>query len=76
MTLVTASGLLGPQAEAGDLIHVMRRKREEALEEGIEFIDHATVSWLIIKRSKVTGDEVIALRKDRKVGRAQDADRL
>ncbi|MBU2963026.1 hypothetical protein KO516_19765 [Citreicella sp. C3M06] len=59
----TASGLPGPQAEAGDLIRAVRRKLEEALEEGIEIIDHATVSWLIMKGSKVTGVEVIALRK-------------
>ncbi|MCR8547389.1 FAD-dependent oxidoreductase [Salipiger sp. P9] len=63
VTLVTASGLPGPNTAPGDLINVVPRELEEALEEGVEIIDHATVGRLIMKGSKVTGVEVVSLRK-------------
>lgn len=64
VTLITASGLPGPDTEPGDLINVVPRELEEALEEGIEIIDHATVNRLIMRGSKVTGVEVVSLRKE------------
>ena len=64
VTLITASGLPGPDTAPDDLINVVPRELEEALEEGIEVIDHATVSRLIMKGSRVTGVEIIALKKE------------
>ncbi len=63
VTLITASGLPGPDTPPDDLINVVPRELEEALEEGIEVIDHATVSRLIMKGSKVTGVEIVSLKK-------------
>ncbi len=39
------------------------RELEEALEEGVEIIDHATVNRLIMKGSTVTGVEIVSLKK-------------
>jgi NADPH-dependent glutamate synthase beta subunit-like oxidoreductase len=64
VTLITASGLPGPDTAPDDLINVVPRELEEALEEGIEVIDHATISRLIMKGSKVTGVEIVALKKE------------
>ncbi|MCP5036370.1 MAG: FAD-dependent oxidoreductase [Rhodobacteraceae bacterium] len=64
VTLVTASGLPGPDTAADDLINVVPRELEEALEEGIQIVDHASISRLIMKGSKVTGVEVISLKKE------------
>ena len=64
VTLVTASGLPGPDTEPGDLINVVPRELEEALEEGVEVIPHATVNRLIMRGSTVTGAEVVSLRKE------------
>ena len=64
VTLVTASGLPGPNTAPDDLINVVPRELEEALEEGIKIIDHATVSRLIMKGSKVTGVEIVSLKKE------------
>lgn len=63
VTLITASGLPGPDTDPTDLIRVVPRELEEALEEGIEIIDHATVNRLIMCGSKVTGVEIVSLRK-------------
>ncbi|MDJ1008393.1 MAG: FAD-dependent oxidoreductase [Paracoccaceae bacterium] len=63
VTLVTASGLPGPGTEPADEINVVPRELEEALEEGIEIIDHATINRLIMKGSRVTGVEIMSLRK-------------
>ncbi len=63
VTLITASGLPGPDTPPDDLINVVPRELEEALEEGIEVIDHATISRLIMKGSRVTGVEIVALKK-------------
>ncbi|OIP83813.1 MAG: hypothetical protein AUK37_06680 [Rhodobacterales bacterium CG2_30_65_12] len=64
VTLITASGLPGPNTAPDDLINVVPRELEEAREEGIEIIDHATVSRLIMKGSRVTGVEIISLKKE------------
>ena len=63
VTLITASGLPGPDTAPGDVINVVPRELEEALEEGIEIIDHATINRLIMKGSRVTGVEIMSLRK-------------
>ena len=65
VTLVTASGLPGPDTEPDDLINVVPRELEEALEEGVEIIPHATVNRLIMRGSTVTGAEVASLKKER-----------
>lgn len=64
VTLITASALPGPNTARDDLINVVPRELEEALEEGIEVIEHATVSRLIMKGSRVTGVEIVSLRKE------------
>ena len=64
VTLITASGLPGPDTAPDDLINVVPRELEEAQEEGIEIIDHATVSRLIMKGSRVTGVEIVSLKKE------------
>jgi NADPH-dependent glutamate synthase beta subunit-like oxidoreductase len=61
--LVTASGLPGPETDPSDVLNVVPRELAEALEEGIEIIDHATLNGLIMKGSRVTGVEVMSLRK-------------
>ncbi len=61
--LVAASGLPGPDTEPDDVLNVVPRELEEALEEGIEIIEHATVNRLIMKGSRVTGVEIVSLRK-------------
>lgn len=64
VTLVTASSLPGPDTEPDDLINVVPRELEEALEEGVKIIPHATVNRLITRGSKVTGAEIVSLRKE------------
>lgn len=64
VTLITASGLPGPNTAPDDIINVVPRELEEALEEGIQIIDHATVSRLIMKGSRVTGVEIVSLKKE------------
>lgn len=63
VTLVTASALPGPNTDQSDLINVVPRELEEALEEGIEIIEHATINRLIMKGSKTTGVEIASLKK-------------
>ena len=63
VTLITASGLPGPDTDPGDVINVVPRELDEAIEEGIEIIAHATINRLIMKGSKVTGVEVVSLKK-------------
>jgi formate dehydrogenase (NADP+) beta subunit len=65
VTLITASGLPGPDTAPDDIINVVPRELEEAQEEGIAIIDHATVSRLIMKGSRVTGVEIVSLKKER-----------
>ncbi|WP_116130905.1 FAD-dependent oxidoreductase [Tropicimonas sp. IMCC34043] len=63
VTLITASALPGPDTDPADLINVVPRELEEALEEGIEIVEHATVKRLIMKGSRVTGVEIVSLKK-------------
>ena len=65
VTLVTASGLPGPETEPEDLINVVPRELDEALEEGVEIVPHATVNRLIMRGSNVIGAEVASLKKER-----------
>ena len=60
---MTASGLPGADTDPSDVLNVVPRELEEALEEGIEIIDHATIQRLIMKGSDVTGVEIVSLRK-------------
>ena len=64
VTLVTASGLPGPETDPDDLINVVPGELEEALEEGIEIIPHATINRLIMRGSKVVGAEVVSMKKE------------
>ena len=63
VTLVTASALPGPETDPADLINVVPRELDEAQEEGIEIIEHATINRLILRGSKTTGVEIASLRK-------------
>jgi len=63
VTLVTASALPGPGVDPSDLINVVPRELDEALEEGIEIIEHATINRLIMRGSKATGVEIASLKK-------------
>ncbi|MDJ1016361.1 MAG: FAD-dependent oxidoreductase [Paracoccaceae bacterium] len=63
VTLITASVLPGPDADPSDVINVVPRELEEALEEGVEVIEHATINRLIMKGSQVCGAEIQSLRK-------------
>jgi NADPH-dependent glutamate synthase beta subunit-like oxidoreductase len=63
VTLITASGLPGPGTDPSDVINVVPRELEEALEEGIDIRDHMTINRLILRGSRVTGVEVMSLRK-------------
>ena len=65
VTLVTASGLPGPNTEPDDVINVVPRELDESFEEGVEIIPHATVNRLIMRGSKVIGAEVASLKKER-----------
>ena len=61
--LVTASGLPGPDTDPSDILNVVPRELDEALEEGVEIIEHASLNRLIMKGSRVTGVEIMSLRK-------------
>lgn len=65
VTLVTASALPGPDTDPADLIKVVPRELDEAQEEGIEIIEHATINRLILRGSQTTGVEIASLRKIR-----------
>ncbi len=61
--VVTASGLPGPDADPGDVLNVVPREFDEAVEEGIVFHDHRTLQRLLMRGSKVVGVEMVRLRK-------------
>lgn len=63
VTLITASGLPGPDTAPADEINVVPRELDEALEEGVDIIEHATINRLIMKGSRITGVEIQSLRK-------------
>lgn len=61
--LITASGLPGPGADPADVLNVVPREYDQAVEEGILFHAHRTVSRLLLRGSKLMGCETVALRK-------------
>ena len=61
--LITASGLPGPDTEPDDVLNVVPRELEEALEEGVIIHPHTTIQRLIMRGSKVVGVEVVSLKK-------------
>lgn len=61
--IITASGLPGPDADPGDVLNVVPREYDQAVEEGILFHPHRTVSRLLMRGSKLMGCEMVALRK-------------
>ena len=63
VTLITASGLPGPDTDPDDVLNVVPRELEEALEEGVTIIPHCTIQRLIMRGSRVIGVELVALRK-------------
>ncbi|MDJ0686489.1 MAG: FAD-dependent oxidoreductase [Alphaproteobacteria bacterium] len=63
VTLVTASALPGPDTDPADVINVVPRELEEALEEEVAVIEHATVNRLVMRGSRITGAEIVSLKK-------------
>lgn len=61
--LITASGLPGPDTEPDDVINIVPRELDEAIEEGIIIHPHTNIQRLILRGSKVVGVELVALRK-------------
>lgn len=61
--LITASALPGPDVEPGDVLNVVPRELEEAVEEGIVFHEHRTIQRLLMRGSRVVGVEMVRLRK-------------
>ena len=63
VTIITASGLPGPDSDPGDVLNVVPREYAEAVEEGIEFHAHHTIKRLIMRGSQTTGVEIVRLKK-------------
>ena len=61
--LVTASGLPGADTEQDDIINIVPRELDQAIEEGIILHPHRTIQRLLFRGSKVVGVEMVALRK-------------
>ncbi|MBR9970498.1 FAD-dependent oxidoreductase [Magnetospirillum sulfuroxidans] len=61
--VVTASGLPGPGTESDDVLNVVPRELEQAIEEGVQFHPHRTINRLIMRGSKVVGVEMVRLKK-------------
>jgi 2-oxoacid:acceptor oxidoreductase delta subunit (pyruvate/2-ketoisovalerate family) len=61
--VVTASALPGPGVEKNDVLNVVPRELEQALEEGVVFHEHRTIQRLIVRGSRVVGLEMVRLRK-------------
>lgn len=61
--LITASGLPGPDTEPDDVLNVVPREFEQAVEEGVRFYPHRTINRLIMRGSKVVGVEMVRLKK-------------
>ena len=61
--VITASGLPGPDADLDDVLNVVPRELEQAVEEGVVFHPHRTINRLIMRGSKVVGVEMVRLRK-------------
>ncbi len=63
VTIITASGLPGPDTDADDVLNVVPREYQEAVEEGIVFYAHHTIKRLIMRGSQTTGVEIVSLKK-------------
>lgn len=61
--VVTASGLPGPDTDPDDVLNVVPRELEQAIEEGVQFHPHRTINRLIMRGSKVVGVEMVRLKK-------------
>ncbi len=61
--VITASGLPGPGTAPDDVLNVVPRELEEALEEGVVFFPHRTIQRLIMRGSKMIGVEMVHLKK-------------
>jgi NADPH-dependent glutamate synthase beta subunit-like oxidoreductase len=61
--VVTASGLPGPETDPDDVLNVVPRELEQAVEEGVVFHPHRTIQRLIMRGSKVVGVEMVRLKK-------------
>ncbi len=61
--VITASGLPGPDTAPDDVLNVVPRELEEALEEGVVFFPHRTIQRLIMRGSKMIGVEMVHLKK-------------
>jgi NADPH-dependent glutamate synthase beta subunit-like oxidoreductase len=61
--LITASGLPGPDTAPDDVLNVVPRELEEALEEGVVIHPHTNIQRLIMRGSRVVGVEIVALKK-------------
>ncbi len=63
VSVITASGLPGPGVDPGDVLNVVPRELEEALEEGVVFHAFHTIQRLIMRGSRLVGIEVARLKK-------------
>lgn len=61
--IITASGLPGESADSHDILNIVPREYTQAVEEGVVFHGHRTINRLILRGSKVTGVEMVTLRK-------------
>ncbi len=61
--VITASGLPGPDADPKDVLNVVPREFEQAVEEGIVFHAHRTIQRLLMRGSKLVGLEMVHLKK-------------
>lgn len=61
--VVTASALPGPGVDPRDVLNVVPRELEQAVEEGIVFHEHRTLQRLLMRGSKVIGLEMVRLKK-------------
>jgi formate dehydrogenase (NADP+) beta subunit len=63
VSIITASGLPGPDTDPDDVLNVVPREFDEAVEEGIVFYPHHTIKRLIMRGSQTTGVEIARLKK-------------
>lgn len=61
--VITASGLPGPDTEPDDVLNVVPRELDQAIEEGVIFHPHRTINRLLMRGSKVVGVEMVRLKK-------------
>jgi len=61
--VITASGLPGPDADPKDVLNVVPREFEQAVEEGVTFHPYRTIQRLLMRGSKMVGIEMVRLKK-------------